>query len=471
MATAITLCVMLVSSWFFYSRTVQLLTDSLHQRLLAIVTTGSAQFSAEEINRLQTESDWQKPEWKKVVGQLRDIRERNPDILFAYLFRKSRQNSQDMEFVADSHSLNPYANSDADESNNVDPNGDGIIDEVDVLQWPGQPYPTPPREAFLAYEKPMTNTDLYEDQWGKVLTGYAPIRNEEGETVAVLAVDIRAEDFSVITRKTLIPFLIFCFLLGVIIVCLSVSIMRAGHYRIQLLQELDLQKDKVLHMVAHQLKGPVSAIDFVTEMLLDGSFGSLTEEQKNNIQAIRTSSQAMKSHSSMVLDAAHISLGKQLPIKKEAVDLHSFIHTIAESALLHARKRQVRLHINVPSALPKANLDAKYTEIALENLLSNALKYTALKHPSGGGDVYFTVELKSQKLLCTVRDTGIGIPEKDKENIFKKLSRASNSGSEGTGLGLHVAMGAIESQGGTIRYESTENVGTTFFVELPLQTV
>jgi signal transduction histidine kinase len=83
--------------------------------------------------------------------------------------------------------------------------------------------------------------------------------------------------------------------------------------------------------------------------------------------------------------------------------------------------------------------------------------------------VDFSVIVKNKTLSCIVKDTGVGIPEKDKDKIFKELSRASNAGKEGTGLGLHVAMGAIESQGGKIWFESTEGKGTTFYCELPLK--
>lgn len=235
------------------------------------------------------------------------------------------------------------------------------------------------------------------------------------------------------------------------------------------LKELDHQKDAVLHMVAHQLKGPVTTINYTTELLLDGTYGRLNAEQKENVTTIRKASQKMGSQSEMVLDAAKITSGK-FSLNPEPLDLNALLKEIVDEAKNHAKERNIHLKLSLPNLkLPTVILDKKYTQLAIDNLLSNAVKYTALK--SEGGNVEFTVEIKNKTLYCIVKDTGIGIPQKDQEHIFKELYRASNAGKEGNGLGLHVAMGAIEAQGGKIHYESTENVGTTFYLELPLKEV
>ena len=233
------------------------------------------------------------------------------------------------------------------------------------------------------------------------------------------------------------------------------------------LRELDRQKDGVLHMVAHQFKGPVTTINFTSELLLDGSYGELTAEQRENVATIQAASKKMGAQSEMVLDAAKITSGK-LPIEPKPVDLNALFKEIVDEGQNHAKERKVQLNISLPAAtLPTVNLDKKYTQLSLDNLLNNAIKYTALKAPSGTVD--FTVEIKDHVLYCTIKDNGIGIPKKDQENVFKELYRASNAGKEGNGLGLHVALGAIVAQGGKMHFESEEGKGATFFVELPLK--
>ncbi len=233
------------------------------------------------------------------------------------------------------------------------------------------------------------------------------------------------------------------------------------------LKELDRQKDGVLHMVAHQLNGPVTTINTLTELLLDGTFGEMSGEQRENIENVRAASQKMGAQSSMVLDAAKIRGGK-LPLKAEPIELGSFFKDILKEAEIRAQSKQVQLTVSLPSAqLPTVMLDRKYTQLAFDNLLSNAIKYTALK--GEGGKVTFEVTIHEAKLRCVVKDSGVGIPKKDQGHIFKELYRASNAGKEGNGLGLNVALGAIQAQEGKIWFESEEGKGTTFYVELPLK--
>lgn len=235
------------------------------------------------------------------------------------------------------------------------------------------------------------------------------------------------------------------------------------------LEKANRQKDAVLHMVAHQFRRPVTEINYMTELLLDGSYGTLTEAQRESIGTIQKASAKMGSQSELVLDAAKITSG-ELPLHIEPVNVRDLLTEIAETAEQYAKEMNVGWSASLPAArLSTVMLDRKYTQLAIDNLVNNAIKYTALRHPDGTGTVEFSVKVKDRTLLCTIRDNGIGIPEADKEKMFKELSRASNAGKDGNGLGLHVAKGAIEAQGGKIRFESTENVGTTFFVDMPLK--
>jgi|GEM_PF-1516228 len=233
------------------------------------------------------------------------------------------------------------------------------------------------------------------------------------------------------------------------------------------LEQANQQKDAILRMVAHQFRRPVTEINYMTELLLDGTYGPISAEQRESITTIQTASAKMGSQSELVLDAAKITSGK-LPIVLAPLDLNVLLTEIVSTAEKYAKELKVQWKVSALPTLPTVMLDRKYTQSALDNLLNNAIKYTALKRTDGSGTVAFTVEQKGQVLSCSVQDNGIGIPEAEKEKMFKELSRASNAGRDGNGLGLHVAKGAIEAQGGSIRFESTVNVGTTFFVTLPL---
>jgi sensor histidine kinase regulating citrate/malate metabolism len=208
--------VTVVTSTFLYQRTSQILTDNLRQRLLAISITAASNIDAKDLSELRVEADWKKPEWGKVVKSLHSAKYSNDDIVYMYIFRYTPDPTDDpmeMEFVADADSIFPYANVGTDTSKYVDVNRDGKIeaDGPDKLQWPGQPNNDTDviPEAHEAFKGPTTVKELYSDDYGTVLTGYAPIKDETGKTVAVLATDIKANDFYTIAQQTLGPFIFF----------------------------------------------------------------------------------------------------------------------------------------------------------------------------------------------------------------------------------------------------------------------
>jgi signal transduction histidine kinase len=451
-------------SWFLYQQTVDLLTSNLKERLLSIATTAVTQIDPNDVNALQIEEDYTKPEWTRVVNQMRKVRRNNKDIIFIYLFRRSKNDPSQMIFVADSHSLNPYANVDSNVSHRVDPNGDGIINDTDVLQWPGQPY-EPPDEAYEAYNgAATTNKDLYSDSWGTYITGYAPILDDRGAVVGVLAVDVQASDFSTLTTQTLTPFLTFILALVGVLLILAYGLIKIWTRQVDLVEELDKQKDEVLNMVAHQLATPVTAVRWTAEQLLDEDEQKLTKSQKEALSTIQTETADLAGLIAMILDVSRIQLGK-VQIHKEPLDLNIFFNKIWELIEIKAQEHNVYLKKTIkPEKLPTVMLDNQYTRMAVQNLLTNAVKYSP-----EGGNVDFTVEIKDNILHCTVKDNGCGIPKKEQEKVFGRLFRASNvQRKEGNGFGLYIAKGAIVAQGGSIWFESEENKGTTFHIELPI---
>ena len=166
----------------------------------------------------------------------------------------------------------------------------------------------------------------------------------------------------------------------------------------------------------------------------------------------------------MILNVSRIQLGK-MKVEKQALDLNKFLSELVCVIEPRAIEKNIEFVKSIPENLPLAMLDKHLTNMTLENLLSNAVKYT-----SNGGKVEFTVTQKGNVIYYDVRDTGCGIPEKDQKQIFEKLFRASNVRNEidGNGFGLYVAKGAVESQGGSIQFESKEGNGTKFHVELPI---
>ncbi len=442
-----------ILSWVLYQHTVDLLTTNLKNREIAIVQTAAQQFDAADLAQLTEEDDWKKPVWNKVVNQLIKIRLSNKDIVFAYILRQS---GDEMVFVADSHSLNPYAKIDLDQN--------GIIDDADALNFPGQIYEDVPSEAFEGYKQATTNKEIYEDQWGALISGYAPIKNHKGETVALMTVDIRANDFYKITTQTFFPFIAFIAILLIVLLILAELLIRIWNKRIELVVELDRQKDELLSIVSHQLATPITSVKWYIEMLLGGDLGKLKKEQEDHLKSMESISSTLSDLVSMILDVSRIQLGR-VKIEQQSMDVNQFYREILEIMNPKAAEKGVKFIVNVPTNLPTMKLDKRYTRMTIENLISNAIKYTPKE-----GTVKFNVTLKGQKMYVEIADTGMGIPKADQDKIFGKLFRASNvrNSVDGNGFGLYIAKGAVEAQGGNISFVSNEGSGTTFFVELPI---
>jgi signal transduction histidine kinase len=230
-------------------------------------------------------------------------------------------------------------------------------------------------------------------------------------------------------------------------------------------KEVDKAKTEFVSLASHQLRTPLSSINWYSEMLLSGDAGELNKDQKEFINEIYTGNQRMVSLVNALLNVSRLELGTfavdptELDIKKEA-------HTIVEEIKLIASKKEIEISTNYQEELPTVMTDKNLLGIVITNLLSNAVKYTPDK-----GSVKLDVTHDDKWISIKVSDTGIGIPEEQQENIFSKLFRADNakqSDSEGTGLGLYIIKSIADHAGGEISFESKKDKGSTFEFKLPL---
>lgn len=232
-------------------------------------------------------------------------------------------------------------------------------------------------------------------------------------------------------------------------------------------RSIDKAKTEFVSLASHQLRTPLTTVNWYAEMLLTGDAGKLTKDQKAFIKEIYQGNKRMADLVNALLNVSRIELGtfavdvEPVNLKKLAKDALKDLHSLAE-------KHETNIIEKYDSKLGKYQGDPKLLLIIFQNLLSNAIKYTP-----DGGDV--TLEIKAKQkddiLSIKVSDTGYGIPEAEKANIFQKLYRADNikqKNTTGTGLGLYIIKSIIEESKGRIWFESEEDKGTTFFIELPL---
>lgn len=243
---------------------------------------------------------------------------------------------------------------------------------------------------------------------------------------------------------------------------------------------LEQAKSEFVSLASHQLRTPLSAINWTSEMLLDGTMGKMTKEQTAQVQEIYDGNQRMIELVNSLLDVSRLEVGKLInaPAPTDMAELAASLEKEMTTSLT---AKQMTLEKHISYKLAPVSADPKLLRMIVQNLLSNAIKYTPEK-----GKVTLTIrpatqaEIIAEKaktgqpyVFLSVADTGYGIPKEQQRNIFQKMFRADNVRKmdvEGTGLGLYIVREVIYKLGGTIRFESKESLGTTFYVLIPFST-
>ena len=319
-------------TYVLYGFTQDLLVERLRERLTAIVSTASLRFSAEDVESISSYEDSNKPAFAKIVEQLDELRSANKNLQYAYIMRRT-DDPNTFEFVADADSLSLLED--------IDENGNGILDEEEQPPMPGDPYdvseyPVLRDEAFYY---PVAEHELASDQWGSLLAAFAPIRDSSGNTVAILGVDVIVTDFMQVTRATLMPFLLFVLFLILMLALLSLMLLRINRERIKALQEIDRQKDELISIVSHQLNTPVSAVKWNIEMFLDGDLGKMSDEQTKQLNLMQSELASLADLVSMLLDVSRIQLGR-MKVSRAELDLAAFF--AEELAVIEPKAKENR---------------------------------------------------------------------------------------------------------------------------------
>jgi PAS domain S-box-containing protein len=239
-------------------------------------------------------------------------------------------------------------------------------------------------------------------------------------------------------------------------------------------QELDRSKSEFVTLASHQLRTPISAIRWFSEMLLNDDAGSINKEQREHLEEIYRSNQRMANLVDEMLIVSSLELG-DLPVSPELLDPADFCRKAVKAQTTAAVDKHIRIRETYDQHLPKLLFDPQVLKIIVRNVLANAVKYTPEK-----GSISFEVTRTNKQLVpgskgslvIMVNDSGYGIPSADRDQIFTKFFRASNikdKDTDGTGLGLYMIKMLLEYVGGTISFTSTEGVGSTFVLELPLE--
>jgi PAS domain S-box-containing protein len=230
-------------------------------------------------------------------------------------------------------------------------------------------------------------------------------------------------------------------------------------------RQVDYMKSEFISLASHQLRTPLSAVLWYVE-LLNGSRGRLTAEQHSYVREMRTAAQRMSNLIDALLEVSRLEGGGITPVARQ-VDLFKFLDELVEEFRFQAKERKISVHFKRAKNSVKMRTDPTLLSIVLQNILSNAVKYS-----SPGGSISITLRSGGRHVEISVEDDGIGIPKKEQEHIFQKLFRAKNArkvDATGSGLGLYISKMIMGTLGGTIGFQSKKKRGTVVTVRLPLR--
>ncbi|HEX5022569.1 MAG TPA: ATP-binding protein [Candidatus Binatia bacterium] len=214
-------------------------------------------------------------------------------------------------------------------------------------------------------------------------------------------------------------------------------------------------------MIAHDLRNPLQTIDCAASLLPDYD---ATDDERRLTGMIRRSCKDLTNLINEFLDFSKFRAG-YLELVKEEIDLAEFLRDIHRRHAIRTQQEKILLSLSVESAIGFISADRKKLEQLIENLLSNALKFTP-----EGGEIELGAQTAMQGTRIWVRDTGTGIKSEEIKTLFSKYRQASNarvSDMQGTGLGLLICKMIAEAHGGRIWVRSQLNRGTTFHVWIP----
>jgi len=243
---------------------------------------------------------------------------------------------------------------------------------------------------------------------------------------------------------------------------LSVILEKSRLY--QELLELNELKNRFLGMAAHDLRNPLAVISGYQQLLMDESAGGLTAEQRASLGIIGRATRDMLNMVDTLLDVSAIEAGR-LVIKAEAVNLRDFMETRKIHGTLLANRKRIHFTVAGPDGAAVWKFDPYRISQVIENLLSNAFKFS-----QPGTAVELAVRGGTEFLEMLVTDHGPGIPEAEMDRVFCPYCTTSvkpTGGETSTGLGLAICRRIVEAHGGTISVRSRVGEGSVFSVLLP----
>jgi signal transduction histidine kinase len=228
------------------------------------------------------------------------------------------------------------------------------------------------------------------------------------------------------------------------------------------LEKRDLQKNKFVQSVSHELRSPLSIVYGHAELLNSGDLGELSDAQKQSTSIIM---RRVNMLTNLVDDLSALLAAETQEFRREEINPIILFYSLLADYRMQADERKLILQADIADELPMIMGDPNHLRRVFDNLLSNAFKYTA-----PGGNVKIKAWAEGSQVFIEISDTGEGIPAEHLPRIFERFYQVTDSHKprrKGTGLGLSLVKEIVEAHRGTISVQSKEEMGTAFTITLP----
>ncbi len=234
---------------------------------------------------------------------------------------------------------------------------------------------------------------------------------------------------------------------------------------VEKIARINKTKTEFISIASHQLKSPLSKINWGTELILGRYREGLNEKQIEMIEKIRKVNDKMTNLVNDFLDVSRIDQG-ELFVKKEEINLKNILDEVLAEKNELIEAKNIQLNVNCPIKKITVIGDLEKIKIVLNNLIANAIYYN-----KENGQVIIDIKKKDTNIIFCIKDSGIGIAKEDQFMVFEKFFRtqkAISTRANGTGLGLYIAKNIIEQCGGEVWFESEKGVGSIFCFSVPM---
>lgn len=220
-------------------------------------------------------------------------------------------------------------------------------------------------------------------------------------------------------------------------------------------------RDRVLGVVAHDLRNPLNTISLSAELLRERGIAEDRASEQDRLGVIERSVAQANRLIQDLLDVARTETG-EIPLERSPLDTHALVR---ETVALHqpiADQRSIRLETEMPESLDRIDADHDRILRVFANLIGNALKFSP-----EGGQIDISAEQRDRDIRFSIRDRGPGVPEEHRDKLFAAFWRGREGGGGGAGLGLTIARAIVEAHGGTIGVDTRTGEGSTFWFTVP----